>query len=191
MCLYLFSSAPTFVLCGFHSLQCWKRSDFKTLTVHPQTFDFFCGCTMELSSCLCCGNNFLLSVVFFFFHSIPCHHRHHHLTCVETMHWSLSFPHSSLWGACYTAVFTILIFLTNVLIKEWLENYHKSWFLKWKYYSLLDGITMSLGSKSHILPLRCFFFFFSYPVLQENLIWWLAAVSLCITQHLKENFWFC
>lgn len=45
----------------------YPQKQQKTLTVHPETLDFFGRCTMGLGSRLCCGNNFPPVCIFFSF----------------------------------------------------------------------------------------------------------------------------
>lgn len=81
----------------------YPQKQQKTLTVHPETLDFFGRCTMGLGSRLCCGNNFPPVCSFFFLSfSIPCHYLH--LTWCGN--YALKSPpphHSSLRAARYRA----------------------------------------------------------------------------------------
>lgn len=171
MSFYLMCPHFCFVVSVFDFTHCsvgaqwlYDPKQQKTLAVSSQNLPFAVA-QMNWAPVFVCGNNFLLSVVFFFFFvfAIQCHHHHHYLTCVETMQWGLSF--SRLFSevpATKKKRFTILIFLTNVLIKnkKWLEKKHTFCFVKLKYNSVLDGITKSLGNKATF----SLHYFFSPPL---------------------------
>lgn len=94
------------------------------------------------------------------------------------------FPHPflSLWGAAALYGFD---HFNKCVHQGMIENPHKSWFSNAHLYSM-NRMTMSLWNKT----IFCLFHFLSSLSLQGNSIWLHAAVSRCITQHLKENFWF-
>lgn len=108
MCLHFLHFAAPTVICvsQYHMVNMWMltlisptavwqaqwlypQNQQKAPTVHSETFDFFCACTMELSTRLCCGTNFppvcSLRVIFSVIIIII-------WPDVETMHWCFSFP---------------------------------------------------------------------------------------------------
>lgn len=83
----------------------------------------------------------------------------------------------------------VLAILTKRVNQNMIESPHTSWFFSnadctvcWREQSCF------WETKTIFLPVL---FFFCSLLLQGNSIWLHAAVSRCITQHLKENFWFC